>query len=203
MHLDLSTLFEFLFPKSDDEKLLQTITPTSFAQKLQPVTHTTITSLTSFKDPAIRAAIHLTKFHNHAHATKLLSGVLTKYLQENYSDRDVLLVPIPLSKKRQRQRGYNQVVQVIKKCELPKRSVYRPVLIRTKDTTPQTSLSKAQRLTNLNDVFSIAKGNEHVLANTHVLIIDDVTTTGTTLRSAKEAFAGCGVTSVTCIALAH
>ncbi len=78
------------------------------------------------------------------------------------------------------------------------------MLVRTRHTPPQTELDRAQRLKNLHGAFTInARGVPNTISSLHILLLDDVMTTGTTLRSAKAALATLRPASITCVALAH
>ena len=143
--------------------------------------------------------MHECKYHENANATALLAGLLRTWLKNQ--THSYVVVPVPLSRQRQRKRGYNQVTKVAKVAGM---SLDERVLLRTKDTTPQTQLDKAARRTNVRDIFAI-----HPLANpnryreTHLLLLDDVTTTGTTLSEAAKTLRALKPASLTTIALAH
>jgi predicted amidophosphoribosyltransferase len=80
-------------------------------------------------------------------------------------------------------------------------SEYAPrALEKERETTPQTGLSKAERLKNLHDAFIVPK--PELLSGRIVYLFDDVTTTGTTLNEAKRALEQAGAT-VFSVALAH
>lgn len=163
-------------------------------------------ALLPYSDIHVRSAVHLLKFHNHPQAKKLLSTVLAHYLLQTIQ-KEYIMIPVPLSKKRQRQRGYNQVTEVIKEAllTLPTAKLEQQILIRTQHTIAQTSLSRAQRLTNVQNAFSIKNTRvaELKLAGRHVVLIDDVLTTGATLKAARKTLETCEPSSITCIALAH
>lgn len=93
------------------------------------------------------------------------------------------IVPVPLHFSKKDRRGYNQSDLI---AEGLKESINVPIfsdaLIRTKNTESQTQKTRAERLKNVKDVF-IAK-EQHTLQGKHVLLVDDVITTGATLESA-------------------
>lgn len=95
-----------------------------------------------------------------------------------------LIVPVPLYKKKQRKRGFNQAAIVAE--ELGKRlgiPVDSSLVIREKETTPQKELGQRSRRKNLKKAFRVVKQEEK---NRKVLIIDDIYTTGSTIDSIAE-----------------
>lgn len=97
-----------------------------------------------------------------------------------------LLVPVPLHPKRQRERGYNQSLKI---CEglsvITGIPVDTETLVRTVNNPSQTKNSRFDRWTNVEDIFSLA--DRDTFGNKHILLVDDVITTGSTIEScAKE-----------------
>jgi len=180
-----------LFPPSEEALLVRkttihTLTPRP--QSIDGVTH-----LLSFKNAQVRACIHEAKFSGNTRAQKLLAYVLETYLK----DRETCIVPIPLSKRRLRERGYNQVARIAHYTHFP---VYEHALFRTKHTTPQTDLSREERIENVHNVFESTGQDIH---GKHVVLLDDVVTTGSTLREAYMALQKGNPSSISIIALAH
>ena len=103
-----------------------------------------------------------------------------------YFDGIDALVPVPLSRKRMRQRGYNQSEQIARGISavtlLP---VITKALCRKNFTKSQTALNRQQRQENVAETFELRDGN--LLRNKHVLLIDDVCTTGATLIACANA----------------
>lgn len=201
--------FDFLFPPSEDECRITSLpidTFTKLSSGIQKKTDTNICTLLPYSNKQVRSAIHLLKFHNHSHARKLLSEVLTQYL-ETLILSEYIIIPIPLSSKRLRKRGYNQVSEVIRESlkDLTKGALTENILIRTRNTAPQTTLSREKRLLNLTNAFAVRNisSNKTKLHNRHILLIDDVTTTGATLKEAEATLLSLSPASITCIALAH
>lgn len=191
---------EYIFPERRSHLLVRQTSPEFFLTLLSPTIGPDFTSLFNFKEPVVRAAIHEAKFYGNAKAWSLLSLALAEYLKNR--PEESLLLPIPLSKKRQRQRGYNQVLEVAKRSvsdtgiELDTHTLFR-----ARDTAPQTSLSRKDRLTNIVNAFQIHSGKN--IAGRHVIILDDVATTGATLMAARQALTPHQPASITLLALAH
>ncbi len=92
------------------------------------------------------------------------------------------IIPVPLHPKRQRERGYNQSEMIAQGiAEITGIPVGTHYLIRAVNTATQTKKSKEERYENVKDIFVLQHGEE--LAGKHVLLVDDVLTTGATLES--------------------
>ncbi len=106
-----------------------------------------------------------------------------------------LALPIPLAPRRQAERGYNQAAEiarvVAKRFSLPLANH----LMRTRETEKQADLPLKQRLRNVQNAFSAAS-LARPLAGKHVLLIDDVMTTGATLNEAAKALKEAGAARV-------
>lgn len=103
------------------------------------------------------------------------------------------IVPVPLHRGRLRERGYDQALllgeRIAGSCGLP----LLPALHRIRRTGPQVALDRAARAANLGGAFVGIAGS---LRGLHVGLVDDVITTGATLRSAAAAARACGARSV-------
>ena len=142
-------------------------------------------------------------------AAEALYDVIVAELAENALWRRFetpLLIPIPLSKKRFRTRGFNQcelLAMSLSKKDCGKNFIFAPnVLYKIKDTKNQATIKdKLERQKNLVNCFSI-KDKKFVVGK-NVILLDDVTTTGSTLREARKTLLHAGARRVFCIALAH
>ncbi|WKZ37950.1 MAG: ComF family protein [Anaerolineales bacterium] len=111
-----------------------------------------------------------------------------------------LLVPIPLGKQRFKERGYNQVGMIAKPLALALSIRYAPnELMRRKETRSQVGLSRVERRENLRNAFQAGMG----VSGKTVLVMDDVSTTGSTLSSGAEALYSCGANDVYALTVAR
>lgn len=197
-------LLEIIFPQTDDELVIASVPTEIFAKEYSIRSIEGVTALTSFKDKKVRAAVHLNKFHGHLHARQLLASLLSAHLH-TLKKQSYLLIPIPLSSKREQERGYNQVTIVAIEAlhTFPHITLDTRVLKKQKHTVPQTSLSKEKRLENLHGVFYVPDMYSSLLKGTHIILLDDVTTTGTTLNEAKATLLLHHPASILSVALAH
>lgn len=198
-------LIDVIFPPSADELVLRNTTDDVFSAQYRYSQVGGIHSLLPYKEKSVQAAVHLAKFHAHARATRMLGMVLAHHLTA--ADQRYLILPIPLSKPRQRKRGYNQVENILasglRHC--PCHKLTKGILVRTRDTKAQTSLPREARLANVAGAFGIrdVQRAEKFVRDQHVLIVDDVTTTGSTLKAAQAALLPLSPASITLLALAH
>jgi ComF family protein len=108
-----------------------------------------------------------------------------------------LLLPVPLSRERLRERGYNQA------WELARRLARRlgleadaHLLQRSRDTAHQIGMSREQREVNLRDAFWVEPARRARLLGREVVLVDDVLTTGATAHAAALALTRAGAASV-------
>lgn len=200
MLFNFQALIHILFPPSPDEVTLAKVKESQFFPSLQ--SNRAVTTLLPYRDPAIQAALHLAKFHHHTRATALLGYALAHYYRRFPFD---IIIPIPLSSRRYRQRGYNQVVEIIRAAQKfePNIRYNENLLYRTRHTTPQTELDRTARLRNVESAFSIKEGDIYSsLAQQRLILLDDVSTTGATLKAARVALEPLHLPELRLIALA-
>jgi ComF family protein len=107
------------------------------------------------------------------------------------------LIPLPLSRGRLQQRGYNQSERLAHHTgRLVGVKVLRGVLQRWVDLPPQAQSNRCDRLTRLQGVFGVPPGRSGRVLGRHVALIDDVCTTGATLDAAALALLDAGAASV-------
>ena len=95
------------------------------------------------------------------------------------------IIPVPISKKRRRERGYNQseliAREIAKKLAI---HINNQCLIKTKNNTEQSKLNKEERQKNIKGVYQLEKS--HILKNKKLLIVDDIYTTGSTVNECSR-----------------
>ncbi len=158
-----------------------------------------IRSAAYFEGP-LREAIHRFKYRELSALALPLGEVLSEGWRVNRPPGEVI-VPVPLHPKRLRERGYNQAAllakELGKKIGLP---VVGNLLVRVRETLPQTNLKGRERKENVRDAF---RCHGHELKGKCVLLIDDVCTTGATLEACSLALRGSAVRSVWALSLAR
>jgi ComF family protein len=111
------------------------------------------------------------------------------------------VVPMPLSSARLRERGFNQSLVLAR--HLGPRKTLGQALLRIRDTAPQASLPKAQRLQNVVGTMVVHPRHAKELKGCHVVLLDDVMTTGSSLHAAALALRQVGVQHITAMVFAR
>jgi competence protein ComFC len=149
---------------------------------------------------AIRAAVHKFKYRNLTALAEPLSGLLLEYLPGSSFQPDAVAA-VPLHRKRQQERGYNQSELLARRVAACSNLPYLDgVVVRSRFTHPQVGLGAEERHANVSAAFD--PGKNHVPGG-RVLLIDDVYTTGATLSDCARALKAAGAKSVYCLALAR
>jgi len=135
------------------------------------------------KGNPIQEMIHHLKY-NKRKTVGIVLGELHAYslIESNYFRNIDLIIPVPLHPKKEFQRGYNQSLVyaqgLAKQWGIP---VARKNLLRQKLTSTQTSKSRIERMENMKDAFVLKRIDQ--LKGKHILLVDDVMTTGATLEA--------------------
>lgn len=109
------------------------------------------------------------------------------------------LVPVPLSPRRLAERGYNQAWELARRLDRP---ALPQVLLRCTDGPPQRTLDRAKRLQQLHGAFMVHPRAQAAVQGRHLMLIDDVVTTGATVQAAATALQQAGAASVRALVLA-
>ena len=145
------------------------------------------TALFTFqKGSKFRKLLHSLKYRGKSEIGILLGKELAAEMlsSKNFSDIDYI-IPVPLHPNRQKQRGYNQSEMIgVGMSMVLKIPMLTDVLIRNLETVTQTKMTKDERWKNVSGKFIISDGE--ILKNKHVLLVDDVVTTGSTLEACGE-----------------
>ena len=175
--------------------------------------HPFMMSVFAYHDPRVKKLIWFLKYRNARRVARLcapaVASVLTEFIGEEQAfinSQKILLVPIPLSKKRMKKRGYNQaeiLAREVVACMSNKTiSLDATLLKKVAETTPQADIKKKHiRLINLGDCFTVS--NEIQDTSPVIILIDDVTTTGATLVAARRVLRAAGFRKVYALTVAH
>jgi len=154
-------------------------------------------------DGAVRELIHQFKYSGKTMLRRPLAlyaaDHLDRFVRESGPD---MIIPVPLHKKRLRQRGFNQAILLgeifAKKWELP---LLRNTLRRVRWTEPQVNLSAAERLENVKGAFAVSGSPD--LSGRRILLVDDVYTTGSTVKECAKILKQAGAEAVIAVTVAR
>lgn len=183
----------------------------NIAPALQPP-YQWITSIFSYNDTRTKALVRLLKYRNAPRVVGIFAPTLAEAFAEFLGEenlfigsRNILLVPIPLSKNRLRKRGYNQAELLAKAIasRFPGKAIVETTLLKKRiETKPQAEIRKRSlRLQNLGDCFWAE--NRHAHSGEIIVLLDDVTTTGATLVAARKALRAAGYRRIYALTIAH
>lgn len=148
----------------------------------------------------VKDSIYRFKYHGRQEYARYYGSELVRVYGEWIRKREIdAIVPIPLSRKRMRRRGFNQAErianQVGRQLSIP---VRRNLLFRVRDTRAQKGLNEEERKNNLKKAF---KTKENKVQLEHILLIDDIYTTGSTMNEAAVELKRAGAGEIYCLSI--
>ncbi len=159
----------------------------------------------------MREAIHALKYNRLHPAARVLGGMLAEAIAKlaGEAPREMLVVPVPLHRSKYAQRGFNQAralaeeaLKDLRKTHPAWRLTLAPTtLLRLRSTESQAGLTPRQRRQNVRGAFSIA--DAAAVTAKHILLVDDILTTGATARAAAQALEKAGAATVWVATLAR
>ena len=150
---------------------------------------------------AVRDALLNYKFHGSQSRCTGFGDILAQAAAEHFGGQFDLVTFVPVSKKRRRERGYDQSYLLARETCRHWSVAPETLLQKTKDNPAQSSLSsREERQKNVAGVYAAV--NEEKIRGARILLIDDILTTGATLREAARVLRAAGAQSVICATLA-
>ena len=130
--------------------------------------------------------IYKLKYHNHPEIGLYLGEITAKEFQKTDFFEDIdLIIPVPLAKSRQHERGYNQSLLIASGVRnITKLPIGKEVVKRNSFKESQTQKDRWQRNENVENAFQLMK--PEVIKGKHILLVDDVATTGATLCACEK-----------------
>jgi competence protein ComFC len=163
-----------------------------FECQKNPPFFTSCRSVCIYKSSA-RKAIHRLKFGRDIGLGEALADVMLDFLTSLHWTID-LVTCVPLSKERMRERGYNQAAVLARPIALGLNLPFFPQLLRKSREVPsQVGLSAHERRLNVENAF---KSSKMIQMSKHILLIDDVATTGSTMNACARALIDAGAQQV-------
>ena len=146
-----------------------------------------------------RAIIAAYKYRKKRALARALAGELAGALLAASLPDDLIAIPVPLHPKREKERGFNQAELLTKWLGVP---VLRNAVIRTKETHPQArAASRREREAQVKGAFLVARPER--VKGKNILIVDDVATTGATIREVAKVLKKSGAGKLYAAVIAH
>ncbi len=154
-------------------------------------------------DGPLRAAIHELKYNGKRRVARRLAEALVSAAgARDLLSADAVLVPVPLHPRRERERGFNQAECLSTAMAAAVGLRHEPrALVRRIDTCSQTGLKAQQRRRNVAGAFAVRRRG--AVAGRPVVLVDDVMTTGATLRACAQALRDAGASEVRVVVAAR
>ena len=171
--------------------------------------------LYDYRHPPTKKTLWMLKYKGKKRLANIFAEVLYEKIMEELSElsmlenfRDPIIISIPLSAKRYKERGYNQAELICKELlKLDKDKNFcleKNILIKQKETEHQAQIKDRNiRLRNILGSFSVKSGEENKIKNRNIILIDDITTTGATLNEARKILKKSGAKKVIAFTVAH
>jgi len=154
-----------------------------------------------FYAPPVSNLLHRLKYGTDRTVLSTISQIAVQFDFTAFASCD-LIVPVPLHPRRLRERGLNQSL-ILAQIFFPKKAkaICPQILIRTRDTVPQTSLNSKERRSNLRAAFTAVR--EEDINGKAICLVDDVFTTGTTVCECTRTLLKAGAKEVKVITMAR
>lgn len=143
----------------------------------------TVFAISDYKDPLKK--LILAKSWSDSLASYQMGHLLWEMTPLQNLDYDVI-VPIPLHWTRYARRGYNQAHEMARVISTKKNVPINYLITRSKQTVYQSAIPSTARMDNVKDAFILDEKQAHHYKDKHILLIDDLMTTGATLRAAAK-----------------
>ena len=204
----------FLVPESIKTQKLLALPAGTMRDLLpkSPVYSKDIFVLFDYQNKIVRFIAKSIKYKNNSNLRKRIAGYLYEEIVDISSEvvlfegTTPILMPMPMSKKEKRNRGFNQCEELareIKKFGGDSIEVSYNTLKKVRETERQTKLSREERLENIKNSMSVSKNKPSEIKNRVVIVLDDIYTTGASLLEARRALFASGAKRVIGIFVAH
>jgi ComF family protein len=162
-----------------------------------------VLALGAYRPPLAQVVVAL-KFRRLEHLGAPLAGAIATRFAGDLAAAE-LVVPVPLHWRRRLARGYNQAEAIARPLARALRRPLRLALRRARATPPQSGLDRAARRRSVRGAFALRGGAAaaRALRGAHVLLVDDVVTTGATIEAAARTLRRVGAARVTAAVVAR
>lgn len=208
----LRAILDALFPPRGDVEVTRKLSGETLASLLHPVAarEAWIIALFPYKEERVRALVRAVKFYGEQKPLPYLADAAYGFVLELIADRRLLsgwntplLIPVPSSPLRLRQRGYNQTERIASEFAkaLGEAVLYAPKALARTDRKSQVRIPRKKRNENVRGTFYVT--DVGAIHGRHVILLDDVVESGATMKDARRALAAAGALDVLGIAITH
>lgn len=149
----------------------------------------------------LKRLIHDMKFRKQQKYAIHLRWLLRQYVNTGGFTKQHDVIPVPLHTQRLKERGYNQTEAIFKNWAREEKLSWNPnCLRRIRSTVPQWQLNRSQRKENIKEAFAIYE--PEIVKNRHIILVDDIVTTGITLDECSKVLKQAGAMSVQALVIA-
>ena len=215
-HKLLSLILDFVFPRAEPIVSIENMSAEELVSQIpraREIDEEECKALFDYRNELAKQAIWEIKYRRNEKLVTIFCEPFYEFILDELADKALfsdfknpILAPIPSSKKRLKERGYNQCEMIAKELARidggKNFTISNNILEKVKDSPSQTSVkNRAERLQNLKGCF--AAGNPEKIRDANIILVDDVITTGATMSEAKKVLQNAGARQVMCFALAH
>jgi ComF family protein len=156
-------------------------------------------------DKTVQAALHQVKYRGKKRFARHFGELFSPFVPDTVFEGVDAIVPLPLHRRRERSRGYNQALLFAQGLAAGRTAApfCERAIKRVRHTVSQTSLNRAKRSTNVKGAFVANPEHAALITGKIVLLIDDVITTGASTNAATKALLAAGCSSVRVLSLAR
>lgn len=215
LKLLIESMINILLPKDSEVSEIEMMTDEEIMNVIEPandIKDCKYKALFQYKNKIMRRGIWEIKYKGNKKIAGKFAKLLYNYILDDISDEmtfsnfnSPLLIPIPMHKNNIQERGYNQSELILKEfCKIDTERNFEisyDSFFKIKETPHQSKLkNKNERLKNLKDCFNT---DSNKIKNRNIILIDDVITTGTTMREASKTLLKAGAKKVMGFSIAH
>ena len=177
-----------------------------------PVFMKDVIVLFDYQNKIVRLIVKSIKYKNNQGLRKRIAGYLYEELIEAsseialWSGKPPVILPMPMSKKEKRERGFNQTEELcreINKLGGKQIETYFNILKKIRETERQTKLSREKREENVKNSMVVPTGSVGTVRNRVCIVLDDVYTTGASLSEARRALLSAGASRIIGLFITH
>ncbi len=148
-----------------------------------------IFSLYNYKNSVVNKLLWRLKYHHNIDPAKMFGKVLAEELQTRFSNENIILIPIPLNLHDKRMHNHAELIANEIVLFLPNSKILNNILIKNSKQKQAHTKGRDARIKNAENVFSISPNFKLNTGDYKYIIVDDISTTGATIKNARRLLA--------------